>query len=330
MWQCRWSNATASLVMHQVLKRRERSGLPVQHLIAVSVAASVNTLMAIALERYFALCKPLYSRQWKTKSNTIRMIFGVWVLAFLFSIPHAIVAEKWPSKESHLIYFIFLLQVLFVIPLIVMTFLYSLVIRSFLVGIQLQTSAPSLRRKRRISRFPMIHRQRDETSFSQDSSDADRRVYDRPVKFESRWNGNMLRCTHAAQSLTNKKRVIKMLAAIVVEFFICWMPFYTYYLVIVIKPSNFNANFHTVFLIMAYLSSCTNPITYCFMNGKFRQAFLAAFGCICTRLKRKYVIYNPREKSTTIKRQETHMKSTTVVSSSNISRGIKNDKNGPD
>ena len=31
--------------------------------------------------------------------------------------------------------------------------------------------------------------------------------------------------------------------------------------------------------LLAYLSSCCNPITYCFMNEKFRNAFLSAFGC---------------------------------------------------
>lgn len=31
--------------------------------------------------------------------------------------------------------------------------------------------------------------------------------------------------------------------------------------------------------LLAYVSSCCNPITYCFMNKKFRQAFLAIFDC---------------------------------------------------
>ncbi|EJY57854.1 AAEL017152-PA, partial [Aedes aegypti] len=31
--------------------------------------------------------------------------------------------------------------------------------------------------------------------------------------------------------------------------------------------------------LMAYISSCCNPITYCFMNRRFRQAFLNIFGC---------------------------------------------------
>ena len=34
-----------------------------------------------------------------------------------------------------------------------------------------------------------------------------------------------------------------------------------------------------LFFMLAYSSSCTNPITYCFMNSKFRQSFLNLFGC---------------------------------------------------
>ncbi|XP_062549919.1 cholecystokinin receptor type A-like [Armigeres subalbatus] len=31
--------------------------------------------------------------------------------------------------------------------------------------------------------------------------------------------------------------------------------------------------------LMAYISSCCNPIIYCFMNSSFRQAFRNIFGC---------------------------------------------------
>ncbi|CDW61192.1 7tm 1 domain containing protein, partial [Trichuris trichiura] len=100
-----------------------------------------------------------------------------------------------------------------------------------------------------------------------------------PARPQGRWSGTQLRSTHTEKSLVTKKRVIKMLAMIVVEFFVCWMPFYSYYLVVIIHPSLFDSSCHVAFLIVAYLSTCTNPITYCFMNSKFRQAFLAAFGC---------------------------------------------------
>ncbi|KAF0298881.1 Cholecystokinin receptor type A [Amphibalanus amphitrite] len=69
----------------------------------------------------------------------------------------------------------------------------------------------------------------------------------------------------AERSLASKRRVIKMLFVVVLEFFVCWTPVYV---------------INTVSLYdFRYCSACCNPITYCFMNSGFRQSFLAAFGC---------------------------------------------------
>ncbi|KRZ68653.1 Cholecystokinin receptor [Trichinella papuae] len=297
----------------------------------VSVAANANTLVAIALERYYALCRPLHSRQWQTKSNVVRMMIIVWTASFTCSIPQAIVAEvieirpgqlncrdNWPSGQAQLIYFIFLSLVLFIIPLIIMTMLYSLVIRSLWLGIKLhsQQSEPSLLNSKSGTRQSSL----DTTDQLIDEPDEKRTskngwatfklttcsgffFHNRPKteptagvgsngsngangesaiqsnRSRARLSGAFLRSTHIEKSLQTKKRVIKMLAAIVVEFFICWMPFYTFYLVVIIRPALFDASCYVTFLIMAYLSTCTNPITYCFMNSKFRKAFLAAIGC---------------------------------------------------
>lgn len=92
--------------------------------------------------------------------------------------------------------------------------------------------------------------------------------------------GPLLRCTHSAKNLEAKKRVIIMLFVIVAEFLICWSPLYAYLALWQFKYiRNFDAYLYTFLVVLAYLSSCSNPITYCFLNLKFRQAFLLAFGC---------------------------------------------------
>ncbi|KRX88611.1 Cholecystokinin receptor, partial [Trichinella pseudospiralis] len=294
----------------------------------VSVAANANTLVAIALERYYALCRPLHSRQWQTKSNVVRMMIIVWTASFTCSIPQAIVAEvieirpgqlncrdNWPSGQAQLIYFIFLSLLLFIIPLIIMTMLYSLVIRSLWLGIKLhsQQSEPSLLNSKSGTRqssldttdqlidesdekrtskngwaafkltacsgFFFSNRSKTEPTAGIGSNGAYGQSAIQSNRSRARISGAFLRSTHIEKSLQTKKRVIKMLAAIVAEFFICWMPFYTFYLVVIIRPALFDASCYVTFLIMAYLSTCTNPITYCFMNSKFRKAFLAAIGC---------------------------------------------------
>lgn len=96
--------------------------------------------------------------------------------------------------------------------------------------------------------------------------------------------GKGLRRTNAEKSLINKKRVIKMLFAVVLEFFLCWTPLYIINTIALFEPSLvYNSIGYTgisFFQLLAYTSSCCNPITYCFMNCGFRKSFLNLFQCM--------------------------------------------------
>lgn len=142
---------------------------------AVSVAACSFTLVVIAMERYKAICQPLHSRHWKTKSHALTMIFVVWTLAFLCSIPVAITTilyeydagklgfyfighlseDNWclfvsgkfncipggKDAKTAAIFYGFLTAALFGIPLTVMVLLYSLVIKTLWKGMQLEVQS---------------------------------------------------------------------------------------------------------------------------------------------------------------------------------------------
>lgn len=92
-----------------------------------------------------------------------------------------------------------------------------------------------------------------------------------------------LRRTNAEKSLMKKKRVIKMLFVVVLEFFICWTPLYVINTIALFSPmAVYNGLGYTAisfFQLLAYTSSCCNPITYCFMNCSFRKSFLNLFKC---------------------------------------------------
>ncbi|ERL86015.1 hypothetical protein D910_03429 [Dendroctonus ponderosae] len=74
-----------------------------------------------------------------------------------------------------------------------------------------------------------------------------------------------------------------MLFVIVAEFFICWAPLHivnTWYLYYPKEVYELVGSTGIALVqLMAYISSCSNPITYCFMNRKFRQTFFTAFQC---------------------------------------------------
>lgn len=95
-----------------------------------------------------------------------------------------------------------------------------------------------------------------------------------------------IRQTNQEKSRESKIRVIKMLFVMVIEFFICWTPLYTVQTWRSIHEESVKENMtsegFSMIFVLCYISSCCNPITYCFMNTRFRQAFIGAIRkCFC-------------------------------------------------
>lgn len=113
------------------------------------------------------------------------------------------------------------------------------------------------------------------TNWSEDSSS--------PPMIGSRRLASGLRRTNAERSLMNKKHVIKMLFVVVLEFFFCWTPLYVINTIALFDASiiytTIGYNGIGFFQLLAFASSCCNPITYCFMNSSFRKSFLNLFKC---------------------------------------------------
>lgn len=81
----------------------------------------------------------------------------------------------------------------------------------------------------------------------------------------------------------NRKRVIRMLVVIVLQYFICWTPIY---LLNTWQAFDFRTVLHyisptvkSLLLLLAYTSSFIHPITYCFMNKSFKEGFARSFKC---------------------------------------------------
>lgn len=74
-----------------------------------------------------------------------------------------------------------------------------------------------------------------------------------------------------------------MLFAVVLEFFICWTPLYVINTIVLFDASIIYTKLGYTAIsflqLLAYTSSCCNPITYCFMNYAFRKSFVNSFRC---------------------------------------------------
>lgn len=56
-------------------------------LVNMAQTCSVWICVAIAIDRYVAVTKPLYSLRWSTLKNATRILLGILILAFVYRIP---------------------------------------------------------------------------------------------------------------------------------------------------------------------------------------------------------------------------------------------------
>ncbi|XP_074469717.1 formyl peptide receptor 2-like [Sebastes fasciatus] len=82
--------------------------------------------------------------------------------------------------------------------------------------------------------------------------------------------------------LSGKSRPLRILASLVVAFFLCWAPYHCLQLVKMVDSKNSVVKiWHTVAKCVAYFNSCVNPLLYFCMGlevrGRFRQSLAGVY-----------------------------------------------------
>uniref|UniRef100_A0A3B3V2U5 Gastrin/cholecystokinin type B receptor n=1 Tax=Poecilia latipinna TaxID=48699 RepID=A0A3B3V2U5_9TELE len=279
----------------------------VAYLMGVSVSISTFSLVAIAIERYSAICNPLKSRAWQTRSHAYRVIAATWVVSLLVMVPYPVFNVlksfpkgngtvgnmcrlDWPSEQAEQTWYVLLLIILFFIPGVVMIIAYGLISRELYRGIQFELSQnkETAGQKNGVGRATAGPSDDDDGCYIQVSKKPSFAV-ELPTLSSS--TTTILNKAERARSNTSeaklqaKRRVIRMLMVIVALFFICWMPLYSVNTWKAFDNKSAESALSgapiSFIHLLSYTSACVNPIIYCFMNTRFRKALLSTFACCC-------------------------------------------------
>ncbi|KAG9274359.1 cholecystokinin receptor type A [Astyanax mexicanus] len=274
------------------------------YFMGISVSVSTFNLVAISLERYSAICNPLTSRTWQTKSHAAKVITATWLFSFLLMLPYPISSTlvpyrrnnnttgnmcrlDWPSDVIQQSWYVFLLLILFLVPGIVMMTAYGLISVELYRGIKFEMANRKSNRERESSTGSLKPSDSDgcylQASRKKRSEPAEQHQALTVTSSNSKTKLSRVCSNSPTANLMAKKRVIRMLLVIVVLFFLCWMPVFA-----VNAWRAFDKRMADRLLtgapisfihLLSYTSACVNPIIYCFMNKRFRQGMLATFTC---------------------------------------------------
>ncbi|XP_047019500.1 pyrokinin-1 receptor-like isoform X1 [Helicoverpa zea] len=231
-----------------------------------STNASVLTITLFTVERYLAICHPFVSHKMSKLSRATKHVMFLWVAAVGLALPQAL---QFGLLEHSGVTMCLQTRVIIEHSFEISTFFF------FFAPMILITVLYSL-----------IGLKLRETNISKEQSQKD---FDTSMRYTHK-----IRRKHSQST----RRVVKMLVAVVVAFFICWAPFHAQRLVAIYGTTENHYARSPILLsvyslityisgVFYYMSTCINPIFYHIMSNKFRDAFKNSMMLWCCRSNEK-------------------------------------------
>uniref|UniRef100_A0A8D8QMD3 Tachykinin-like peptides receptor 86C n=1 Tax=Cacopsylla melanoneura TaxID=428564 RepID=A0A8D8QMD3_9HEMI len=229
----------------------------------ITVAASVFTLVAISLDRYLAIMKPLQHRSSRTKARISLII--IWLASGLLALPCVLHSTtkiknysggkmkivcyiKWPdgtypNSVSEYVYNLVFLLVTYLVPM------FSMLLCYWVMGKELWGSQYIGERSQR-----QLH------------------------------------------AIKSKRKVVKMFMIIITIFAICWLPYHGFFILVyhnnAISKTSYVQHMYLAFYWLAMANAMVNPVIYYWMNTKFKQYFQQIICGLCGLNSKKFAQQN--------------------------------------
>lgn len=220
----------------------------------IAAPTSILNLMAVSLDRFFAISWPLKYCTMINPKIALLVIAVIWLYTLLFTTVGMVC---WPYYEHSVVngqcsfnidpyYSAVNSAVNFILPTVIMCVIYF--------NIYTIARKHAKRIAKQEASFPTV------LSCSNEDSGA---------------------ITSEKKRISKNIKAAKTIAIIVSTFLLCWMPLTLTSMIVVFCGKKclvgINLQLWRVFLVLAYTNSAMNPILYSFFNKEFRESFLKLF-----------------------------------------------------
>lgn len=216
-----------------------------------STYVSVLTIVAFSMERFLAICHPLHLYTMSGFKRAVRIVAALWIISFLSAVPFGVFTEidylKYPLDNSTILDSAFcgMLENTPGFPLWELSSCLFFVIPMVVIMILYGRMGCRIRSRTRHSIALGVQQ------------------------------GSMHKESRHQQS---RKAIIRMLAAVVITFFVCWAPFHAQRLMYLYARhwkhyQDLNTWLFSVGGWLYYVSCTINPILYNVMSHRYRVAF---------------------------------------------------------
>ncbi|XP_071112223.1 cephalotocin receptor 1-like [Haliotis cracherodii] len=245
----------------------------------VAMYASSYVLLTTAVDRYYAICRPLTSATW-TSGKIQKLVMVAWFVSLLFSIPQVAIFsymetipgtgifDCWGVFEPEWklqLYITWITVSVYIIPTLILALAYGCICHSvWKSGKMAETLTP---------RFTLQN-----SRVSGKSKNVDGVPKDMLEK-----NIQSVQTKPPVHGISRAKmKTIKLTMTVIICYLICWSPFFIAQMWAAFDPNApFNGPIYSIILLLASLNSCTNPWIY-----------VAFSDTVCSELKKLFVRKN--------------------------------------